>query len=132
MLKSKVPRLSTHVESLSFSHPGRPAALVQAYGFSMGGYANSYNRRHQRCGYDFQNRYKSILVDKDSYFLELVRYIHLNSVVAGIVTDVEELRSYPWTGHAGLLNKHTQQWHNTNATLGHFGTTARRARSAYI
>ncbi len=98
----------------------------------MGRYANSHNRRHQRCGFVLQNHYRSILVDKNSYFLELVRYIHLNPVVTGMVTDDEELRSYRWAGHAGLLNKHKQQWHSTNATLKHFGTTARRAKSANI
>ena len=42
------------------------------------GYAISYNRRHRRWGYLFQNRYKSIVCDEDAYFRELVRYIHLN------------------------------------------------------
>jgi hypothetical protein len=42
------------------------------------GYAGGYNRRHRRHGHLFQNRYKSIVVDEDAYFKELVRYIHLN------------------------------------------------------
>src|SRR5262245_31856167 len=42
------------------------------------GYAVSYNLRHRRHGHLFQNRYKSIVCDGDSYFTELVRYIHLN------------------------------------------------------
>jgi REP element-mobilizing transposase RayT len=40
------------------------------------GYAVAFNLRHKRCGHLFQNRYKSILVQKDAYLLELVRYIH--------------------------------------------------------
>ena len=44
----------------------------------LGGYAGSYNRRHRRSGYVFQNRYESILCDEESYLLELIRYIHLN------------------------------------------------------
>jgi putative transposase len=40
------------------------------------GYAIHHNRRHKRCGHLFQNRYKSILCQEDSYLLELVRYIH--------------------------------------------------------
>ena len=50
------------------------------------GYAITYNRRHRRYGHLFQNRYKSIVCDEDSYFRELVRYIHLNPyyVKAGI------------------------------------------------
>lgn len=98
----------------------------------LGGFASSYNRRHRRCGYVFQNRYKSILVDKDSYFLQLVRYVHLNPVVAGLVADVDELGTYPWSGHAGMLKKHKQQWHCVAATLANFGATPERARLAYL
>ncbi|CAN0483549.1 unnamed protein product, partial [Discosporangium mesarthrocarpum] len=98
----------------------------------LGGYAGHYNRRHDRCGYVFQNRYKSILVDKDSYLLELVRYIHLNPVAASVVENVDKLGSYPWTGHAGMLNKHKQEWHSTDITLANFGANRQRARSAYL
>jgi REP element-mobilizing transposase RayT len=55
------------------------------------GYAVSYNHRH---GHLFQNRYKSILCEEDSYLLELTRYIHLNPLRAGIVTDPESLDQY--------------------------------------
>ncbi len=48
------------------------------------GYAQQFNRRHQRHGHLFQNRYKSILCEEDRYLLELVRYIHLNPMRAGI------------------------------------------------
>lgn len=108
----------------------RPLSKIMAP--ILDGYASSYNRRHGRCGYVFQNRYKSILVDKDSYFLELVRYIHLNPVVAGMVENVDKLGSYPWTGHAAMLNKHRQEWHSADATLSHFGVKSGCARSAYI
>jgi putative transposase len=46
------------------------------------GYAMGYNRRHRRVGHLFQNRYKSILCQEEPYFLELVRYIHLNPLRA--------------------------------------------------
>jgi len=49
------------------------------------GYAINFNRRHNRYGHLFQNRYKSILCQEDSYLLELVRYIHLNPLRAGLV-----------------------------------------------
>jgi len=44
------------------------------------GYAAGHNRRHFRSGHLFQNRYKSILCQQDTYLKELVRYIHLNPV----------------------------------------------------
>jgi len=58
------------------------------------GYAVGYNRRHQRFGHLFQNRYKSILCELDPYLLELVRYIHLNPFRAKGVKDLEELETY--------------------------------------
>jgi REP element-mobilizing transposase RayT len=59
----------------------------------MTGHAVTYNRRYKRQGHLFQNRYKSIVVEEESYFLELVRYIHLNPVRAGIVKSMEEWQS---------------------------------------
>ncbi|HOP40769.1 MAG TPA: transposase, partial [Geobacteraceae bacterium] len=53
------------------------------------GYAVVFNLRHERAGHLFQNRYKSIVCDSDAYLLELVRYIHLNPVRAGIVAKLE-------------------------------------------
>jgi len=55
------------------------------------GYAVSFNRRHHRSGHLFQNRYKSILCQEDTYLLELVRYIHLNPLRAGLVSDLKQL-----------------------------------------
>ncbi len=52
------------------------------------GYAFDFNRRHRRQGHLFQNRFKSILCQEDPYLLELVRYIHLNPLRAGIVKQL--------------------------------------------
>lgn len=65
-------------------------------------YTISYNVKHGRCGHLFQGRYKSILVDKDSYFLELTRYIHLNPVRAKRVQDPEK---YRWSSYQGYMKK---------------------------
>jgi len=43
-------------------------------------YTSAFNRRHRRVGHLYQGRYKAILVDKDSYLVELSRYVHLNPV----------------------------------------------------
>jgi putative transposase len=45
------------------------------------------NRRHKRSGHLFQERFKSVLADADAYLLELVRYIHLNPVRVGQVSN---------------------------------------------
>ena len=71
----------------------------------LGGYGTTFNHRHHRCGHLFQNRFKSTLVEEESYFLELLRYIHLNPLRAGIVSDLDALTRYPWSGHAVLLGE---------------------------
>ena len=55
------------------------------------GYAVTFNRRYHRHGHLFQNRYNSILCEEDAYLQELVRYIHLNPLRAGLVKDLREL-----------------------------------------
>ena len=54
------------------------------------GYAQQFNRQHQRHGHLFQNSYKSILCEKDRYLLKLVRYIHLNPMRA-VIKDLVEI-----------------------------------------
>lgn len=97
----------------------------------LGGYAGCYNRRHNRVGYVFQNRFKSILCEEDRYLLELVRYIHLNPVRAGMVSELKQLERYPWTGHAGIVSKNPHDWYATDEVLRFFGDTRKKARSAY-
>jgi putative transposase len=71
----------------------------------MTGYAVTFNKRHKRSGHLFQNRYKSIVCEEDPYLLELIRYIHLNPIRAGLVKDLKELDKYPWSGHSSVLGK---------------------------
>jgi REP element-mobilizing transposase RayT len=67
------------------------------------GYAVSFNLRRNRHGYLFQNQYKSVICQEDAYLRELVRYIHLNPLRAGIVADVRDLSEYPYSGHSALM-----------------------------
>ena len=85
------------------------------------GHALAYNRRHRRQGHLFQNRYKSILCQEDAYLLELVRYIHLNPLRAGLVDDLEGLDKYPFSGHGVIMGKHKQSWQNSDGVLPLFG-----------
>ncbi len=66
-----------------------------------GVYTQRYNNRHQADGQLFRGRYKSILVNGDSYLLQLVRYIHRNPLQAGLV---EDLKTYPWCTHKAYLS----------------------------
>jgi hypothetical protein len=95
------------------------------------GYAVSYNRRHRRWGHLFQNRYKSIVCDEDAYFKELVRYIHLNPIRAGLVKNLSQLDRYHWSGHSGLMGKVENDWQDRDYVLKWFGKTEGEARDAY-
>ena len=61
-----------------------------------GDYASAFNSRHGRVGHLFQGRFKSHLVDSDSYLLEVARYIVLNPVRAGMVSAVGD---WPWSSY---------------------------------
>ena len=95
------------------------------------GHAVGYNRRHRRYGHLFQNRYKSILCQEDTYFLELVRYIHLNPLRAGLVKDLDALDNYAFSGHSVLMGRHQQSWQNSKSVLAWFGKRVKVARCQY-
>ncbi len=97
----------------------------------LSGHAISFNRRHKRHGYLFQNRYNSILCQEEEYLLELVRYIHLNPVRAGIAKDMDELDRYPWSGHAVLLGRRKRSWQDREEILIRFSDKKREAVSRY-
>ena len=95
------------------------------------GYAISYNRRHRRWGYLFQNRYKSIICDEDAYFTELVRYIHLNPLRAQLVKSLDQLDRYRWSGHGVLMGKVKNDWQDRDYVLKWFGNKEGEAKRAY-
>jgi len=95
------------------------------------GYALYYNHRHSRRGHLFQNRYKSIVCEEDTYFRALVRYIHLNPLRADIVRDMSELDRYRWCGHAVLMGRLKKEWQDRDYVLRWFGNKNGTARSAY-
>ena len=95
------------------------------------GYAGAFNRRHRRTGHLFQNRYKSIVVEEEPYFLELVRYLHLNPLRAGVVPDLSGLDRYPWAGHAALVGRGAAPWQDTRPVLARFAPSLARARARY-
>jgi putative transposase len=95
------------------------------------GYALAYNRRHPRVGPLVQNRSKSIVVEEEAYFRELVRYLHLNPLRAKLVPDLRALDRYAWCGHRGPRSRATPPWHDRRAGLAWFGRTERAALRAY-
>ena len=84
------------------------------------GHAVRYNLKYHRSGHLFQNRYKSIVCEEDPYLLELVRYIHLNPLRAGIVKGLQELARYPWCGHGVLTGRRENDRQETGYLLKQF------------
>ena len=102
--------------------------LVQGMRRLNGVYTQAFNRRHGRVGHVFQGRYKSILVDKPSYLLELCRYVVLNPVRGGIVAAVEDWHWSSYLPTTGAIP--CPPWLAAEAVLGLFGQGA-SARKAY-
>jgi putative transposase len=95
------------------------------------GYAVSYNLRHRRHGHLLQNRYKSMVCDGDSYFTELVRYIHLNPLRVELVKDLRQLERYPYCGHGTILGTQSNAWQDRDSVLAQFSEREAEAKEAY-
>jgi len=94
-----------------------------------GMYTQHFNRLHDRVGHVFQGRFKSIVVDKDAYLLELSRYIVRNPVAAGMVADAGE---WPWSSYLATAGEtKSPAFLHTDWLLSQFGNSKGKARSAY-
>jgi hypothetical protein len=94
-----------------------------------GVYTQASNRRHQRTGHLFQGRFKGILVDKDSYLLELARYVVLNPVRARIVQQPQQ---WPWSSYRAMVGEAAMpEWLMTDNLLSQFGKRRGAARKRY-
>ncbi len=94
-----------------------------------GAYTTYFNIKRKRVGHLFQGRYKAILVEADSYAAELSRYIHLNSVRAGIVETPE---GYHWSSYRCYIGQSKAPGRlKTELILGYFGGMRAAAKNLY-
>ena len=108
---------------------GQPLSCVFAHargksfpGDAAGLYAQRFNRLHRRDGALFRGRYKAIVVDKDNYLAQVVRYIHLNPVEARLVREPE---SYAWSSHRFYLRRSEgPEWLRIDDVMGEFSSIA--------
>lgn len=91
-------------------------------------YARYLNRKNSRSGHLFERRYKAILVQQNEYLLELIRYIHLNPVRAGMVADPID---YRWSSHSAYLHSKHVKWLSTEFIAAMLGSTRRSSCLAY-
>lgn len=106
--------MSNHAHILLSSGPQGLPSFMRRF---LTGYAVHYNLRHRRNGHLFQNRYKSMVCDGDSYFSELVRYIHLNPLRVKLVADFKGLETYPYCGHGVILGAVKNDWQDEIVSL---------------
>ncbi len=95
-----------------------------------GVYTQRFNRSHRRVGHVFQGRFKAILVEKDSYLLELARYVVLNPLRANMVRRLEQ---WPWSSYRASCGQAAQpDWLQVDFVLSQFGAHRARAIAKYV
>ena len=111
--------MPNHFHLLLEVHRFPTARILQSL---LTGYARRFNKVHRRRGHLFEGRYKAIVCDRDSYLLELVRYIHLNPVRASLVK-----RPGRWqrSGHGEYLGKQKRELIDSGPVIGQLRTPAR-------
>ncbi|MDD5058334.1 MAG: transposase [Sideroxydans sp.] len=106
------------------------ANLAQGMRQLNGVYTQRFNRDHQRVGHVFQGRYKAIIVERDTYLMELARYIVLNPLRAKMVKRLEDWR---WSSYLATCAQEPQpNWLQTDWILAQFGIRRSSAIAKYI
>ncbi len=106
------------------------ANLAQGMRQLNGVYTQNFNRTHGRVGHVFQGRYKAILVERDSYLLELSRYVVLNPLRANMV---KKLESWRWSSYLAACGQAAAPvWLQTDWLLAQFGHRRISAIEKYV
>lgn len=91
-------------------------------------YTRYWNARYKKIGHLFQGRYKAILCERDSYLLELIRYLHLNPVRSKMVRYPEQ---YRWSSHRAYLDGDGKGWIAVEEVLPQWGRSRKQAVATY-
>ena len=120
-------QMSTHYHILAQTPQGNLSRFMRHLN---GVYTQRYNRLYGFDGQLFRGRFKSILVEEDSYLLELVRYIHRNPLRAGMVKNLDE---YAWSSHHGYLSRAKNwAWLHKDFILAILAADKKKRRQAYL
>jgi hypothetical protein len=118
--------MSNHYHLLLETPAGNLSQIMQHINSA---YTTYFNIKRKRAGHLFQGRYKAILVEADEYATELSRYIHLNPVRAGIVSNPED---YPWSSYRSYIGEgNVTEWLKREFILGYFGKRTADAMKKY-
>jgi putative transposase len=97
------------------------ANLGRGMGRLQGLYAQTFNKRHGRCGHVFGERFGSVLVRTDAQLLAVTRYIARNPVEAGLC---REAGAWPWGSHAAMVRGNVPAWLDAARLLAYLGGAA--------
>lgn len=117
--------MTNHYHLLVETPQGNLSRLMQ---YLNGTYTSHFNRKRRRSGHLFQGRYKAIVVDRDSYLLELSRYLHLNPVRAGLVVRPED---YPYSSYRAYVSRGKDDLIDRDLILGMISQDRRAGRRGY-
>jgi REP element-mobilizing transposase RayT len=118
--------MSNHYHLLLETPAGNLSQIMQHINSA---YTTYFNIKRKRAGHLFQGRFKAILVEADEYATELSRYIHLNPVRAGIVSNPED---YPWSSYRSYIGEgNVTEWLKREFILGYFGKRTADAMKKY-
>ena len=121
--------MPTHIHILLEVSETPLSRLMQILQFR---YTRNFNIKYKKWGHLFQGRYKAILCDKDSYFLELSAYIHLNPVRAGLIKYPHQ---YPWSSYRFYVREAKERLVDGDFLLAQFSNkkaTAKREYSRFV
>jgi REP element-mobilizing transposase RayT len=103
--------------------------LSSGMAYLNGLYTRRFNRKHKKVGHVFQGRYKAVLVERNTYLLELLRYIVLNPVRAKMV---KEAKDWTWSSYNATVGQADKpEWLNTQWVLNCFSELPEQARNEY-
>jgi hypothetical protein len=92
-------------------------------------YARLFQAQIETTGHLFERRYHAVLIDAERYLLTVIRYIHLNPVRAGLVSNPA---NYPWSSHRDYLGESRTPWVTTSHALGLLSSDNRESHQAYV
>lgn len=117
--------MSNHFHLIVETPKANLSEFMRQFNISYTGY---YNRRHRRSGHLYQGRFKAVVVDRNSYLLELSRYVHLNPIrikAKALRPDSERIREisqYRWSSLPGYVEgKKKASWVTYEVVLGYVG-----------
>ncbi|MDH3445777.1 MAG: transposase, partial [Deltaproteobacteria bacterium] len=127
--------MSNHFHLIVETPKANLSEFMRQFNISYTGY---FNRRHRRAGHLYQGRFKAIVVDQDSYLLELSRYVHLNPIRIRSQAQrpekerLREISRYRWSSLPGYLDrKRKESWLTYEAVLDYVGGS-RKKYAAFV